>query len=90
MKKVWYIFFFINLKGVIYYACCEGFTSNKFRLKTLETIRRDGKFSSCLFKVFPAFYNGEYLKTKTKFYERMSHSQITSIERRATIAELPK
>ena len=71
MRKVSYIFIVI-LIGTVYFACCEGFTKNKLRLKTFETLSSEGKFNSCLFKILPPFYNSEYLKTKKKFEDRLS------------------
>jgi len=47
-----------------FYTTAEGFTKNKIRLKQASTMEKDGNFTSGLFKIFPPFYNSEYLKTK--------------------------
>lgn len=55
---------FENEKGEEFFTTAEGFTKNKIRLKETETMERDGNFTSGLFKVFPPFYDSEYIKTK--------------------------
>jgi hypothetical protein len=61
---------FRDEQGNIFYACSEGFTKTKMRLKTLEVIRKEGKFNSCLFRLYPSFYNSEYMKAKKKYEVR--------------------
>lgn len=55
---------FENEMNEEYVACAEGFTKNKIRLKQVEAMEENGSFSEGLFRIFPLFYNTEYLKTK--------------------------
>lgn len=42
----------------------EGFTKNRIRLKQKQSLEKDGNFTSGLFRIYPQFYDTEYLKTK--------------------------
>ena len=45
---------------------------------------------ACLFKVYPTFYNNEYIKSRKKYDERRKYKKITNIEKRNAKAEIPK
>lgn len=77
---------FCEEDGTDFYSYAEGFTKNKLRLKTQDQMKEEGSFTSGLYKIYPNFYNNEYLKTKKK-QEEKKHSmnkQLSPIEKRGT------
>mgnify|MGYP001810452842 CR=1 FL=1 len=48
----------------------DGYTKNKIQLKKREEILKDSSISTCLFKVYPTFYNTEYNKARKKYEEK--------------------
>ena len=50
----------------LFYACAEGFTKPKIRLRLKGEMAQES-YSTGLFKIYPSFYNNEYLKTKKKY-----------------------
>lgn len=70
--------------GQLFYSCAEGFTKPKIRLRGLEEMAQEN-YSTGLFKIYPSFYNTEYLKTKKKYdYNKnpKSFMELTNFERR--------
>lgn len=67
--------------GIEFYACAEGFTKTKVRLRTKQNLG-DQNYSSALFKIYPSFYNTEYMKTKKKFNEQKNFAELTNFEKR--------
>jgi len=50
-----------------FYVTAEGYTKNKIRLKLKQHIQNSDSLTFSLFKIYPTFYNSEYLKTKEKY-----------------------
>ena len=67
--------------GKEFFACAEGFTKSKIRLRTKQSLG-DQNYSTGLFKIYPSFYNSEYVKTKRKFNEQKSYVDLTNFEKR--------
>lgn len=70
--------------GEIFYACAEGFTKQKIRLRVLEQMAQEN-YSTGLFKIYPSFYNTEYLKTKKRYDNSKnpkSFMDLTNFEKR--------
>jgi hypothetical protein len=67
--------------GVEFYACAEGFTKTKIRLRTKQNLG-DFNYSSALFKIYPSFYNTEYVKIKKKFNEQKNLVELSNFEKR--------
>ena len=68
----------------------DGYTKNKIQLKFKEEILQQSSISASLFKIYPTFYNNEYVKTRKKFDEKRKYKKFTTIERREAQAEIPK
>ena len=75
---------FIEEDGEIFYACAEGFTKPKIRLRLKEEMAQES-YSTGLFKIYPSFYNTEYLKTKKKYDDNRNPKNfmdLTNFEKR--------
>jgi len=70
----------------LFYACAEGFTKPKIRLRLREEMSQES-YSTGLFKIYPSFYNSEYLKTKKKYDSHKNgknFTDLTNFEKRGT------
>lgn len=75
---------FLEEDGELFYACAEGFTKPKIRLRVKEEMSQES-FSTGLFKIYPSFYNTEYLKTKKKYDDNKNPKNfmdLTNFEKR--------
>ena len=65
-----------------YFVTAEGFSNNKVRLKPKHDILNSSGLSSCLFKMYPTFFNNEFNKAKKKFDVIKKNKLITSLDKR--------
>lgn len=65
-----------------YYAYSEGLTKTKVLLKTKESFNREGAYTRGLFRIYPSFYQNEYIKAKAKFQDIMSGDTATQLDKR--------
>lgn len=67
-----------------YYAYSEGLTKTKVLLKTKESFNREGAYTRGLFRIYPSFYQNEYIKAKAKFNDIMNGDSSTQLDKRGT------
>lgn len=60
----------------------DGYTKNKIQLKQKDEILKSYSITACLFKIYPTFYNNEYIKARKKYDEKRKSKKFTSIEKR--------
>jgi len=63
---------------------------HKIQLKPKEEILKDSSIGACLFKIYPTFYNNEFMKAFKKHDEKRKIKKFSTIERRDARAEIPK
>ena len=70
--------------GELFFACAEGFTKPKIRLRIKEEMAQES-YATGLFKIYPSFYNTEYMKTKKKYNDNKNPKNfldLTNFEKR--------
>jgi hypothetical protein len=72
------------------YVAADGYTKNKIQLKPKHEILKDSSISACLFKIYPTFYNNEFMKALKKYDEKRKVKKFSTIERREARTEIPK
>ncbi|EGR30411.1 MIR domain protein [Ichthyophthirius multifiliis] len=81
-----------NEQNEIFISQAEGFTKNRVQLLQESHIKKYGNYMSGLFKVYPSFYNSQYLKIKTKYEQKQIDQQQDSVQfnKRTLRQEIPK
>ena len=75
---------------VEYFITAEGFSNSKTRLRPKHNILNTSGLSSCLFKVYPTFFNLEFNKAKKKFETQKKNKVVTAVDKRESQIEIPK
>ena len=65
-----------------YYAYSEGLTKTKVFLKTKENFEREGSNMRGLFRIYPSFYQNEYIKAKAKFQDIVAGDEEIELNKR--------
>ena len=66
-----------------YLVTADGYTKNKILLKKKEDVLKFSSISSCLFKIYPTFYNNEYQKALKVKEEKGKIKKFSIIEMRS-------
>lgn len=63
----------------------DGYTKSKILLKKKDDYLKNSSISSCLFKIYPTFYNNEYQKALKVKEEKGKIKKFSIIEMRSEI-----
>jgi hypothetical protein len=72
--------------AMVYVAYSEGFSKTTLRLRPMDHFAAKSGHLNGLFKIYPSFYNNEYVKSKQKYGECQDEIVRSEIKKRGFLA----
>ena len=79
---------FVNEDNKEFFATAEGFNKTKLRLKTRDSMNLEGTFMRGLFRIYPSFFDNEFLKTKKKYENQKNLVNLTNFDKRGNLFKI--